>query len=64
GGYVRLELSRDGGSTWSTITSATANDGSHNWTVTGPASATCRIRVTSTTVPAATDTSNASFTIL
>jgi hypothetical protein len=64
GGNVKIEISRDGGGTWSTITSWTPNDGSHQWTVTGPASANCRIRVTSTTIPAATDTSNASFTIL
>ena len=64
GGNVKIELSRDGGTTWSTLVASTPNDGSYNWTVTRPSSANCRLRVTSTTVPGATGTSNANFTIL
>jgi hypothetical protein len=33
-GNVRIDLSRDGGSTWTTIISSTPNDGSEQWTVT------------------------------
>jgi len=63
GANVKIEISRDGGSTWSTITSSTPNDGSYAWTVTTPASTACRIRITSTSYPAVSDTSNANFTI-
>ena len=33
GGSVRIEYSTDGGSTWSTITTGTSNDGSYLWNV-------------------------------
>ncbi|MBN2456201.1 MAG: hypothetical protein JXB29_06675 [Sedimentisphaerales bacterium] len=62
-GNVSIKVSRDGGVTWSTITSSTADDGLYSWTVTSPTSTTCRIKVTSLTYPAATDTSNRYFTI-
>ncbi len=60
---VKIELSRDSGSTWSTITSSTANDGSYGWYPTMPGSTQCRIRITSTSDPSYTDTSDADFTI-
>jgi hypothetical protein len=63
GSYVKIEISRDGGSTWSTITGSTSNDGRYTWTVTGPISNQCRIRVTSTSNSAYTDISDANFTI-
>ncbi len=47
-GSVAIEISRDGGSTWSTIESSTTDDGDHSWTVTGPASGNCMIRVSDT----------------
>jgi hypothetical protein len=52
-GTVRIELSRDGGSTYETLTAsapisnAGSTRGSFAWTVTGPASTTARLRVTS-----------------
>jgi hypothetical protein len=42
---VRIELSRDNGSTWSDIIGRTPNDGNYGWTVTSPTSIRCLIRV-------------------
>ena len=42
---VDLKLSRDGGISWETIASDVANNGSHNWTITGPISDSCIIAV-------------------
>lgn len=47
-GFVMIEISRDGGSVWTTIEGSTADDGDYVWTVTGPASNNCVIRVTDT----------------
>ncbi len=63
GSSVKIEISRDGGSAWSTIIASTANDGAHPWTATGPLSNQCRIRVTSTTDGSFTDISNGNFTL-
>jgi photosystem II stability/assembly factor-like uncharacterized protein len=63
GDWVKIEQSSDGGATWSVIANSTENDGSYTWTVGGAASANSRIRITSTTYPAASDASNAGFTI-
>jgi hypothetical protein len=41
---AKIELSRDGKSTWETLTS-TATGGTYNWTVTGAASTNCYLRV-------------------
>jgi hypothetical protein len=67
GSYVRVELSRDGGATWSDIapsvlnTSATA--GSLNWVVTGPETAQALIRVSSVDTPSVADVSDNVFRI-
>jgi len=61
---VIIELSRNGGSNWSTLVASTANDGSWTWTsVTGPPSATCLVRICNTG-GAPCDTSNANFSIV
>jgi M6 family metalloprotease-like protein len=62
-GNVSIQLSRDGGVTWSTISSGTANDGSQSWRVTSPATTSARIRVCSVANPALCDASNGNFTI-
>ncbi len=62
-GNVKIELSRNSGSTWETVAASTPNDGTHPWTVTLPGSANCRVRVTSLDAPACFDTSDANFTI-
>lgn len=60
---VRLELSVDGGATFTTITSSTpAAGGSFAWTVPSTATTNARIRATDT-ASTATDTSDAAFTI-
>ncbi len=64
-GDVKIELSRNGGFTWTeTISSSVPySPGSYAWTVTGTASANCRVRVSSLSTPGATDSSDNDFTI-
>jgi CARDB len=62
-GNLRAELSRDGGATWTAIFSNLLNDGSQNWTVTGPATNRARFRICSLTSPSICDVSNATFVI-
>jgi subtilisin family serine protease len=59
-GTVNIDYSTNGGSTWTSIVSGTANDGSHAWTVPSTATTQGRVRVSGGTV---TDMSNANFTI-
>lgn len=64
GGTVSIAINRDyPGGTWETLAASTANDGSYGWTVTSPTTTTARIRITSVETPAATDVSNANFSI-
>ncbi len=44
---VQLELSRDAGGSWETLTASTPNDGAWEWIVTGPSSTECLARVRS-----------------
>jgi hypothetical protein len=44
---VSIELSRDGGATFEVLAAAAPNTGSFSWTVSGPAAAEARVRVTS-----------------
>jgi hypothetical protein len=62
-GNVSIELSRDGGSNWTTIVASTRNDGSQAWSVTGPATTQARIKVVSVANPAIFDISDDNFTI-
>lgn len=63
-GNVRIELNRAySGGTWETLFASTANDGSESWTLSGAATTQARIRVTSVAQPAASDVSDANFTI-
>ena len=63
-GQVRIDLSRDGGTTWRTIIYGTANDGNQAWRVTGPATTEAMIRVISVTNQDVLDISDANFTII
>jgi hypothetical protein len=45
-GNVKIELTRDGGITWGLLYASSPNDGIENWTVTGPPSNLCKIRIT------------------
>jgi hypothetical protein len=62
-GNVKIKLSRDGGSTFETLFASTANDGSENWTVTGPTSSNCLVKISSVDDPSINDLSDAAFTI-
>jgi hypothetical protein len=60
---VRIQVSRNGGSTWTTLTSSTPNDGSYNWLVTGSTTSSARIRVSWTSNTAVQDASDVNFRI-
>ncbi len=62
-GNVKVELSRNGGSSYETLYASTANDGTEVWTVTGPVTSSARIRVSSVSTPAVRDSSNGVFNI-
>lgn len=57
---VNIEYSSNGGTSWTTVVSGTANDGTQAWTVPTTATTQGRIRVSGGT---ATDMSNANFTV-
>jgi len=61
-GLVRIDLSRDGGTTWRIITYS-QNDYNQPWKVTGKTSAEVRIRVVSVTNRAVLDVSDADLSI-
>ena len=61
-GSMNIYLSRNNGSTYTVIIGNTANDGTQNWKVTGPATGTARVKVCSVSAPAVCGTSN-TFTI-
>jgi pectate lyase len=61
-GNVNIQLSRDGGSTWTTIVGNTPNDGSQSGKVKRPSTSTARIRVCTVNVPSVCGTSS-NFTI-
>jgi M6 family metalloprotease-like protein len=62
-GNVSIEISRNGGGSWTSITSSTANDGAHIWRVNKPATTSARIRVCTVAAPIICDVSDANFTI-
>jgi len=62
-GDVCIDISRDGGSSWSDIITNTANDDSQSWTVAGPATTQARIRVRSISDGSTWDMSNDNFII-
>jgi len=68
GQLVNLDVSRDGGVTWSSIATsvanATATTGTFDWVVTGPATSTARVRVSWASDTAANDASNVNFSIV
>ncbi|MEI6309141.1 MAG: kelch repeat-containing protein [bacterium] len=64
-GNIKLELSRNGGSTYPETLAASlpVSAGSFNWTVTGPTSTTCRVKITSLATPSLFAASNSNITI-
>jgi hypothetical protein len=61
-GNVIISLSRDGGKTYKTLNPGTANDGSYLWTVTGPESYNCALKIEPIDNPAKANTQSL-FTI-
>ena len=61
-GYVRIELSRDGGATYAVLYDSISNSGSQPWVVTGPPSTQAIIKVTSLQ-DSVSDVSDLRFTI-
>jgi hypothetical protein len=67
GQVVNIDVSRDGGATWSlvsTFTTTSATSGTYSWAVSGPPTSQARIRVTWSVDGTVTDFSNVNFTIL
>ncbi|MDO8472684.1 MAG: S8 family serine peptidase, partial [Dehalococcoidia bacterium] len=63
-GSVSIQLSRDGGTTWTTdIGSVPVADGMKKWTVTGPPTSRARVRVEAASGPALSGQSDSDFTI-
>jgi hypothetical protein len=62
-GKVKIELSRNGGTTWTLLSNNEANTGNKTWKVTKPATTQARIRVSGVSDTGAVDTSNANFII-
>ena len=62
-GDVKIEISRDGGFTWSTLFNPTPNDNQEYFTLGTRATRQGRIRITSLTNPAVSDTSVANLSI-
>jgi hypothetical protein len=64
---VRLELSRDGGTTWEpiadSVTNPAAATGTFSWLVTGPATSQARVRVTWIANGSVQDISDVNFRI-
>ena len=63
-GNVKIEYSTNNGSSWTSVSSSTANDGSYSWTVPNTISSTCRVRISEASDGSPTDTSNAAFSII
>ncbi len=61
-GFVKIDLSRDNGMSWKTIANSIQDNGEYDWTVTGPASQNCLLRVQDPNT-GAMDVSNATFNI-
>ncbi len=59
---IKIELTRNNGAEWETLSPTEANDGVYEWTVTEPISAQCLVRLSSTDGEA-TDRSDNPFTI-
>jgi hypothetical protein len=57
-GNVKIELSRDAGLTYETITSSTPDDGLENWVATGPLTARAQIKITDVANPMMSFSSN------
>ncbi|MGE5340982.1 MAG: lectin like domain-containing protein [Candidatus Omnitrophota bacterium] len=62
-GYVKIEYTKDNGTTWIIVSASRSNSGSHSWLVPNTVSSLCKIRISSVSISGASDTSNSVFTI-
>jgi len=62
-GNIKLEISTNKGSTWSSIKDSTTNDGRYSWKVPEINSTNCLLKITSIGDSTITDTSNTYFSI-
>jgi hypothetical protein len=62
-GNVKIQYSTNNGSSWSTVTSSTANDGKYTWSVPSVKSTKCLVRINEASDGSPTDTSDSVFTI-
>ena len=62
-GNVKIELSRDGGSTWNGIVESTPVAGNQTWNVTGPATTQAKVRVSGISGNKVSGITAANFTI-
>lgn len=62
-GKVRIQISRNGGTTWKTIFSGTLNDGVQTWKVSRPATTQARLRILSVSNLSILDDGDSNFTI-
>ena len=53
-GTVRVELSRNNGTSYTTLAASAPNSGSFAWTATGPSTTSARVRLTANGTPSAT----------
>ncbi len=60
---IKIELSTNGGSTWTTIAANAPNNGNYSWTVPNNPSTACRIRISDPADGTPSDASSANFTI-
>jgi len=60
---VKIELSRNGGNTWTTLAASTSNDGAHPWTISGSASDNCLLRISDASDGTPVDVSDATFAV-
>jgi hypothetical protein len=63
GGNVKIELSQNSGTSYTTVIASTGNSGSYTWTVPAVTSTLCRIRISDAADADPTDISNANFSI-
>ncbi|MDI6803026.1 MAG: S8 family serine peptidase [Bacteroidota bacterium] len=63
-GNVKIEISRNNGTTYTTLIASTTNDGEQDWVVTGPNSSFCKIRVSSIENPSIVDFTSTFFSIV
>ena len=60
---VKIEYTTNNGSSWSTVISSTASDGSYGWTIPNTPSTTCKVKITDVSNASISDQSNNIFTI-